>query len=294
MYVTFATCWYSLTSKFPVDTYLRWMKHMLTEVTNYNLVLFTDAAGELLLRDHFAPYYFQNPRIKIVQKPIETWHNYQYQKAWIKNHTKNTSLNGKTEWKLNMLWAEKINFVNEARVNEYFPPTEFYGWCDIGYFREGPCPTFCTTPKILALNKNKIYYACVDEKQFAELREIVERKNEQGLPMIPIPPQQNSIAGGFFIAHHSKIEGWRQLFDHKLRLYFQENYLVKDDQMILVDCILSEPQRFEIIRGAAPSTPGAAPSTPGAAPSTPGAAPSTPGAAPSTENPWFEFRRHLG
>ena len=123
------------------------------------------------------------------------------------------------------------------------------------------------------LNKNKIYYACVDEKQFAELREIVERKNEQGLPMIPIPPQQNSIAGGFFIAHHSKIEGWRQLFDHKLRLYFQENYLVKDDQMILVDCILSEPQRFEIIRGAAPSTPGAA---------------------PSTENPWFEFRRHLG
>ena len=130
---------------------------MLTEVTNYNLVLFTDAAGELLLRDHFSPYYFQNPRIKIVQKPIETWHNYQYQKAWIKNHTKNTSLNGKTEWKLNMLWAEKINFVNEARVNEYFPLTDFYGWCDIGYFREGPCPTFCTTPKILALNKNKIY-----------------------------------------------------------------------------------------------------------------------------------------
>ena len=156
MYVTFATCWYSLTSKFPADTYLRWMKHMLTEVTNYNLVLFTDAAGELLLRDHFSPYYFQNPRIKIVQKPIETWHNYQYQKAWIKNHTKNTSLNGKTEWKLNMLWAEKINFVNEARVNEYFPLTDFYGWCDIGYFREGPCPTFCTTPKILALNKNKI------------------------------------------------------------------------------------------------------------------------------------------
>lgn len=275
MYATFATCWYSLNSKFHVDTYLRWMKHLLAEVTNYNLVLFTDAAGEALLRDHFAPYYFQNPRIKIVQKPVESWHNYQYKKEWIKNHAVNMSLNGKTEWKLNMLWAEKINFVNEARLKEYFPLTEFYGWCDIGYFREGPCPTFCTTPKMLALNKNKIYYACVDPVQFTALKEIVLRKNAQGLPMQPIPPEQISIAGGFFIAHHSKIDGWRQLFDTKLRLYFENNYLVKDDQMIILDCIVSEPQRFELGGSAG------------------GSAPSPPSAMQG-ENPWFVFRRFLG
>jgi hypothetical protein len=277
MYVTFATCWYSLNCKFPVDTYLRWMKHMFNEVTNYNLVLFTDEAGELLLRDHFAPYYFQNPRIKIVQKPIEEWYNYQYKEAWIKNHTKNTSLNGKTEWKVNMLWAEKIHFVNEARLKQYFPETDFYGWCDIGYFREGPCPTFCNTPKMLSLNKNKIYYACVDPNQFNSLKEIVLRKNEKGLPLQPIPPEQVSIAGGFFIAHHSKIEGWRQLFDTKLRLYFENNYLVKDDQMIIVDCIISEPQRFELIGGSSASS--ASPTPP----------PATQG-----ENKWFEFRRFLG
>lgn len=268
MYATFATCWYTLQSKFHVDTYLRWMKHLIGEVTNYNLVIFTDEAGELMLRDHFAPYYFQNPHIKIVQKPIEAWYNYQYESDWIKNHTKNTLLNSKTEWKLNMLWAEKISFVNDARINCYFPPTEFYGWCDIGYFREGPCPTFCTTSKILALNKNKIYYACVDVNQFNVLREIVDRKNSQGLPLEPISPSQNSIAGGFFIAHHSKIEGWQQRFDTKLRLYFQEDYLVKDDQIILVDCIWSEPQRFEIIKEE-PST-------------------------RDTLNPWFQFRRFLG
>lgn len=279
MYVTFATCWYSLNSKFPADTYLHWMRHMLAEVTNYNLVLFTDAEGELLLRDHFAPYYFKNPHIKIVQKPIENWHNYQYKDSWIKNHAKNTLLNGKTEWKLNMLWAEKINFVNEARINQYFPETDFYGWCDIGYFREGPCPTFCNTPKILALNKNKIYYACVNPLQFTALKEIVQRKNEYGLPLVPIPPDQASIAGGFFIAHHSKIEGWRKMFDEKLRLYFQHNYLVKDDQIILVDCFLSEPQRFELRGSAGGSAP-----TP----------PSESSAKQSLENPWFEFRRFLG
>ena len=265
MLVTFATCWYALNSKFPTDTYLQWMRHLLLEVNNYYLVLYTDAAGETLLRNHFAPYYFNNPRIKIVQKPCEAWHNYKYKAAWQKNHQKNMLLNDRTEWKLNMLWAEKTHFVDDARVQQYFPPTEFYGWCDIGYFREGPCPNFASTPKLLALNKNKIYYACVcDKKQLQALQDIVERKNPDGLPVNPIPPQQNSIAGGFFIAHHAKIEGWKTLFDKTLANYFRHDYLVKDDQIIIVDCVFSEPKRFELIQEPNPK-----------------------------ENAWFYFRRFL-
>ena len=268
MLATFATCWYALTSKFPADTYLQWMKYLLESVTHYYLVIFTDSEGEELLRSHFAPYYFQNPAIKIVVKPCEQWHNYKYKPQWIKNHAANTLLNDRTEWRLNMLWAEKTSFVNDARLQKYFPPTEFYGWCDIGYFREGSCPTFVAPPKINALNKNKIYYAQVQVQVQAmeALREIVLRKNERGLPVVPIPPNQTSIAGGFFIAHHSKIDGWQKMFDAKLQLYFQENYLVKDDQIIIIDCILSEPNRFELI-----SEP-----------------------ANNGKNPWFQFRRFLG
>jgi hypothetical protein len=33
-----------------------------------------------------------------------------------------------------MLWSEKISFVKETMDNQYFN-TEYYGWCDIGYFR---------------------------------------------------------------------------------------------------------------------------------------------------------------
>jgi hypothetical protein len=119
---------------------------------------------------------------------------------------------------------------------------------------------------MLSLNKNKIYYACVDPNNLAWLKDIVDRKNEHGLPATPIPPEQISIAGGFFIAHHSKIEGWRTQFDTKLRLYFKHDYLVKDDQMIIVDCILTEPQRFKLITEPANST----------------------------TNAWFQFRRFLG
>ena len=54
------------------------------------------------------------------------------------------------------------------------------------------------------------------------------------------------------------------MFDEKLALYFKHDYLVKDDQIIIIDCILSEPKRFELICEPDPR-----------------------------ENPWFTFRRGL-
>lgn len=259
MLVTFATCWYALKSKFPINTYLEWMKHFFASVNNYYLVIFTDTEGEITLRAHFPDHVL----IKIVVKPYEAWHNYQYKSDWITNHQKNTLLNDRTEWTLNMLWAEKISFVNDARLNQYFPPTEFYGWCDIGYFREGPEVNFISPLKIQALNKNKIYYAHV--AKIDAFRQTIQNKNEVGLPRTPIPPHIICISGGFFIAHHHKIAGWHQLFDTKLRLYFQHNYLVKDDQIIIIDCILSEPDRFELISESENNG----------------------------KNPWFQFRRFL-
>jgi len=265
---TFATCWYPLNSKFSVSLYFDWMKHMLSEVNHYYLVFFTDEKGEKMLQDHFAASttsYFQNPNIKIVIKPCEKWHNYLYEAAWLKNHEKNNLLNSRIEWKVNMLWAEKVHFVNDARINHYFPPTEFYGWCDIGYFREGACPTFAISQQMLSLNKNKIYYAqVVPDHIIDSFKPTIQIKNDAGLPMMPIPAEQVSIAGGFFIAHQSKIDGWQKKFDAKLRLYFEHHYLVKDDQIIILDCIVSEPHRFELIKETDPNL-----------------------------NPWFQFRRFL-
>jgi hypothetical protein len=45
-----------------------------------------------------------------------------------------------TAWELNMLWSEKIAFVQETIRNHYFD-TEYYGWCDIGYFRNRQADT---------------------------------------------------------------------------------------------------------------------------------------------------------
>ena len=62
-----------------------------------------------------------------------------------------------------MLWSEKVWFVSETLHNKYFD-TEFYGWCDIGYFRNSSSDlntnilsNWPNTSTIEMLNKSKIH-----------------------------------------------------------------------------------------------------------------------------------------
>jgi hypothetical protein len=225
------------------------MTNLLTNVQNFNLVVYTDEQNyekiKLIIND--------NSKIKLILKPLANFYNYKYKENWIKNQENNSYLNF-ISWELQMLWAEKINFVFETINNEYFK-TDFFGWLDIGYFRcrhndinENDIRQWSNIEKIKLLDITKIYYANVnnDIDFFNYLYSIVNNKNEFGLPNIIIPHSQNTISGGFFITHKNNINWWKDTFDNKLKLYFEYNYLVKDDQIILVDCILSNIDKFEI------------------------------------------------
>jgi hypothetical protein len=157
-----------------------------------------------------------------------------------------------------MLWSEKLWFVKETIERKYFD-TEFYGCCDIGYFRNRDNDTpICelvnwgNNQDVLQIveKNNKICYGCINNNNIYMnyLFKIVNNKNEKGLPRQEIPVHQNSIAGGFFILQKDKIDWWLQEYNKKLELYFENNYLVKDDQIILVDCILSDIDNFYLFR----------------------------------------------
>jgi hypothetical protein len=90
------------------------------------------------------------------------------------------------------------------------------------------------------LNNNDVY--------LNHIMSIVQNKNSVGLPTNAIPPFQNSIAGGFFILHKDNINWWFNTFDNKLHLYFQHNYIVKDDQIIIADCVFSNLENFSLFR----------------------------------------------
>ena len=250
MSITFSSCFYIIKSKFDPSTYINWMNNFISMVNNFNLVIYTD--------DNSSQYINTkgNPKIKVIIKPIEQFYNFKYESFWVENHKRNFLLNDKSNWVLNMLWSEKIWFVKETIERKYFE-TEFYGWCDIGYFRNGQSDIHTSkllnwpnNKKIMKLDKNKICYACInnDNGYINYLYKIVNNKNQYGIPAQEIPAIQNSIAGGFFIIHKDKINWWSETYDTKLELYFKNNYLVKDDQIILADCILSNQNEFLLFR----------------------------------------------
>lgn len=246
MKITFSTCFYVFKTKFDKSVYLEWIDNMLSNVNNYYLVVYTD---ENTL-PYFEKYAAVNDKIKIIIKPIQSFYNYKYKNQWIENHKINHLLNQFSDWEVNMLWSEKTSFVEETVSKKYFD-TEMYGWCDIGYFRnrenDTPMNNLTMWPndkKIEYLKKNKIYYGFVNkELGFIKfLKRLICDKNENGLLKHMIPPYKNSVAGGFFILHKDKIQWWKNTYDKKLKLYFDNNRLVKDDQFIIVDCIFSDKE----------------------------------------------------
>jgi hypothetical protein len=226
------------------------MNNFISMVDKFNLVIYTDENSAQYIDTK------ENPKIKVIIKPMEQFYNYRYKDAWIKNHKNPTLLNENTEWKLNMLWSEKVWFVHETMNNTYFD-TEYYGWCDIGYFRNRKndlstkyLSNWPNNSKILNMDKNKIHYACINNSVgfMLSLEQLIKNKNAVGLPKIPIPPKQQSVAGGFFMLHKSKINWWKSVYDAKLELYLKNNYVVKDDQIIIIDCIFSNKEHFMLYR----------------------------------------------
>lgn len=243
--ITFVTGWYNLKSKFDIEIYQKWISFFLKDISLFYLIIYTNKESYNVIKP-----YINNPNIKVIFKEFEEFFCNRFD--WINNHKKNHLLNENskfnTDWRLNMLWNEKIYFLNDVIKNKVFD-TEFYGWCDIGYFRTNNniIKNWPNYNKVNNLEKDKIYYARINQ-DINELCRYVLDKNEYNLPKIPIPPNQLSFAGGFFILHKDKYDWWKNTYYKTLTNYFTYDYLIKDDQIILLDCIISDLKQFKIIQ----------------------------------------------
>ena len=256
--LTLSTCWYNVKSKFTPETYKIWMSNFICNVHNFYLVIYTNTESIDLLNSILLNNTNKNIRIEIVE--MNDFFCIQYD--WIYNHSKNNLLNNKseydTDWKLNMIWNEKINFVRKTAKENYFN-TKWFGWCDIGYFRGGnnmgaqeirSWPSLC---KIAKLKEEKIYYGLPgNRKNFNTLARIILNKNGENMPVVPIPANQVSVAGGFFLCHHSMLDWWWNTYYTRVSDYFNNNYLIKDDQIIIIDCIFNNINNFCLIEESNP------------------------------------------
>ena len=241
--IIFSTAWYILKAKYDTNIYSKWIDNLLSSVNNFKLVIYTDKKSVYMVEK-----YIINPNIKIVLLELEEFYNYKYKDFWIKNYEKNHNLNTLVDWKVNMLWNEKIAFVEKTFKNNYFSG-DWYGWIDIGYFRDRPLSNWPNPLKIQQLKKDKIYYARVNNNNeyINNLKKLILDKNNIGLPKNDIPANQVSIAGGFFLINQNLIDWYKNLYDTKLKLYIDNNKLVKDDQIIVIDNIVSNMSTFFLV-----------------------------------------------
>ena len=252
--ITFVTCWYELKSKFSSNHYLIWIKNLLSIVNNFNLVIYTDFKSY----NSLFPLIKNNERIKIIIKPITEFYTYKYKENWKKNHeSSNMELHKQTDWQLNMLWNEKVFFVENAIKNRYFNSI-YYGWCDIGYFRNGPddlhtkyLGNWPNKMKMLQnpFSKRVIHYGCVqnDPNEYTSLLNDITKHYNNNLPLKSAPTNKYEaicFAGGFFILKPELIHHYARLYDEKLKYYFNNNYFIKDDQMIIMDIIFTNQSLF--------------------------------------------------
>ena len=243
--ITFSTCWYPFKAKFDLATYAEWIRNMLSNVRTYNLVIYTDEAG--VASFNFDEYAAVNPRIRVVIRPFESFRNYALKDMWIANHDKNAHINELVDWRVNALWSEKVHFVNETVAQQYFH-TEYYGWCDIGYFRcrnqdlsVSQLRGWPNPAKIARLNPAKIYYACVNN-DWQQIEQCIKNINHNETNQIKevVDPRLSFIAGGFFMLHKSKAEWWAVTYDAKLHQHLTSKCVVKDDQQIITHCVFSK------------------------------------------------------
>ena len=253
--LTLSTCWYILKSKFDSKTYLSWIKNILSIVNNFNLVIYTDKES---FKQLINVLDISNKKIKIIIKPIEDFYTYRYKDFWIKNHERsNLNLHSHTDWKLNMLWNEKVFLVNETISKKYFD-TLYYGWCDIGYFRNRKndlhtkhLSRWPNNTKLLNSNFNDsyIHYGCIQNNTitYVKLSNDIKAHYINKLTSQPsIQFEESCFAGGFFILKRQLINIYVRLYDEKLMYYFVNNFIIKDDQTIIMDIIFKNPELFNI------------------------------------------------
>ena len=246
--LTLVTCWYTMKSKFPPQKYLNWIRNFVSIVKHFNLVIYTDSSSI-----HFFSFIKDMPQIQIIIRPIEQFHTNKFEAQWLQNHNKSElPLHKVIDWRLNMLWNEKIFFVKDAIERRIFD-SPFYGWCDIGYFRNNPDDLHTDLLVNWAKNietrlmPNIIHYGRVQNNDilFQKLESEIKSHYIYKLKTQPTNKYDEiTYAGGFFIGTPQVLLQYSKIYDEKLAYYFENGYLIKDDQLIVMDIITMNPRLF--------------------------------------------------
>lgn len=254
--ITFSSCLYQMKNRHGYQKHMIWFRDFIGVVNRFYLVIYTGEneyngiCNEIRKLDEPT-----QQKIKVVVKPFSEFYNSKHERFWMENNARpECKLAELADWRLNMLWCEKNHFVRETIENRYFD-TEYYGWCDVGYFRNTLSPgsayrerireRWPNPNKINRLHKHKVYYGCnISPSNLHKcytyhtdyFRNIDE---ESGIPREIYSPRAHLLSGGFYIAGREKALWWCSRFQEIIELYITNNAVIQDDQHIIAHCVFT-------------------------------------------------------
>lgn len=253
--ITFSSCLYGIKNRHGYEKHMNWFRDFIRVVNRFYLVIYTGESEYNVICDEIRKLGEDTQRkIKVVVKPFSEFHNSKYERFWMENNARpECKLAEIADWRLNMLWCEKTHFVRETIENRYFD-TEYYGWCDVGYFRDTLAPAtyrerirehWPNPYKINRLHKDKVYYGCnilssqLHQAYTYHTRHFNNIDTDTGIPRESYPPRAHIFSGGFYITGREKALWWCGRFQEILELYISNNAVIQDDQHIIAHCVFT-------------------------------------------------------
>lgn len=238
------------------EKHMNWFRDFIGVVNQFYLVIYTGESeypwicNEIQKLDETT-----RQKMKVILKPFSEFHNYKHERFWMDNNARpECKISEIADWRLNMLWCEKTHFVRETIEQQYFD-TEYYGWCDVGYFRDTLSPgseyrerirkQWPNPNKINRLHKDKVYYGCnisptnLHKCYYFHMNHFHNKEPDTGIPRELYPPLAHLLSGGFYITGREKALWWCRRFQDVLEQYITNNAMIQDDQHIIAHCVFT-------------------------------------------------------
>lgn len=273
--ITFSSCYYQVKNRHGTEKHFEWFRDFIKVVNRFYLVIYTGENEYPAIQNEIDTIGEEDTRnkIKVIVKPFTKFHNYNHERFWRSNNERSENkIRDIADWRLSMLWCEKTHFVKEMIEKQYFE-TEYYGWCDIGYFRDTLSVSTASTvspeyrnlirehwpnPNIIEhLHKDKVYYGCNIQPKKMESSTIWMVRHfdpsnlvsNTGVPRDMYHPDAHYFSGGFYITGREKALWWCHTFQRALEKYINAGAFLKDDQHIIAYCIFtgSRDRDFRIV-----------------------------------------------
>ena len=234
---TVVSAYYWIKSKFPVDTYVQWMRNFFS--LKCNKVIFTDRKTFPVLQSiegsHTAIYVIVEIANFVSAKP-------EYNDKWASMHEIDPykSIHSTDLYKI---WNNKVEFVKMA-IDLNFFKSDYFVWCDIGSFRNSSRITEFKNFPVVSDLENILF---LQLEPFTK-EELVSPTNfdsrfhldQRGVSV------KNRIGGGIIAGDKKSWRSFHTVFYDTFEK-FMEKSLYAQEQQIFAFCIINNPDLFKLV-----------------------------------------------